>query len=709
MDLFFQPEVRFEKTSAAVDLPEDPNQWSKEILDELYKQVPFIADFHPHVRMERVDAERAYGIGAVEVSNQSESQDGTDPQMLSAAGIRSIRIPIVIKDGKLSPFDLLINDAGKTLPLTEARLRQAIFRPQMFDVTGQSPGDQSMIGQLYPPYRSNMGFGGGGVNISAGGMGKLGSFEEFLMSDDKPKPQEKTASFKSVVNFQRTGSILEKVAHSLRKVDLDNLWAQVEGDVGLRAAIARNKEAMVRPLAILTKEPPVVKTAEALLDAIKPTVTQIVKTAGGYTVKTASHLFWQPVHQQVTRGELVERFGEKVALAVDTAGSGTVAEGADASEEQELPDQPITQAGTYALSTADGNQVVGVVIPNLLDLDGGPLPISLFTNGSQATVQSEILGRPATDGIALPEGPPQGYGAFFTYDGSGAKALLPMKLTASYSDPGEPVTLVGETYDGRPVEVSVQPNIQDVTPVADGRVIVPEGWKWTPLDRAAEVSLAGADQEAAQVEMPEEGGEMPEQAAEPKPKKKTASAYITVRSDGNSFSFSGPAVEKLAERDRSFLNLDDALFLLAGLGVEQGYGATKLAHTLMGGGSERVVVGRFLKLASDELAWANRRASDVLSNVPNLKRDLLKEATTIPDPMAVDTVLSLGFINDENLLTYASYLPTIDDAQMKMCEILLGARLGIMPDVSESAIERAIRSTEEVIEGLRVVAFQGNS
>jgi hypothetical protein len=118
------------------------------VLQELFKQVPYIADFQPHVTMQKVDSERGYGLGQIEIANKSEAQLGTDEAMMDAAGIRSVRVPVVIKGNKLSPFDLLVNDVSKVLPLTESRLRQSLFRPQLFDVTSQTPGDQSMIGQL---------------------------------------------------------------------------------------------------------------------------------------------------------------------------------------------------------------------------------------------------------------------------------------------------------------------------------------------------------------------------------------------------------------------------------------------------------------------------------------------------------------------------------------------------------------------------------
>jgi hypothetical protein len=82
----------------------------------------------------------------------------------------------------------------------------------------------------------------------------------------------------------------------------------------------------------------------------------------------------------------------------------------------------------------------------------------------------------------------------------------------------------------------------------------------------------------------------------------------------------------------------------------------------------------------------------------------MKEAGVISDPTAVDTVLSLGFINPENVMTFVSFLPTIEESQLKLCDLLLASRVGM--GLSATALERAVRSTEEVIQGLKVLAFQ---
>ena len=104
MELFLDPRVEFEKVAAEVRLPESPDQWATEILQELYKQVPYISDFDPKIIMDRVDAEQGFGFGHVEVKNKTEAPDSASAESMEAAGIQEVRIPIVIKSGKLSPL-----------------------------------------------------------------------------------------------------------------------------------------------------------------------------------------------------------------------------------------------------------------------------------------------------------------------------------------------------------------------------------------------------------------------------------------------------------------------------------------------------------------------------------------------------------------------------------------------------------------------------
>lgn len=687
MDLFLKPKNDFEKTAGAVDLPEDPNAWPKEILDELYKQVPYISDFQPNVEMSKVDPEMAYGLGHIEVMNHT-SANPEQPESMISTNVRTLRIPVIIKDGALSPFDIFIDDTNRTLPLTEARLRQALFRPQIFDSVGEGPGDVSTVSQLYPPLRQSHGFGGGAMQ-----MAKIGSALESWLIDELEKqdggfrrPKEKVAS--ATPMFRKTGSMLSTISPTINQDDMQVFCTALEDEntrLYLRKNAAATKEAVGK---ILQSEPlSAEKLASFAESHLRPNVIQVSKVETGYLVKKANSAFWEPKFERIHRGQLVSQFGEKVALAVDTAGSVTMGETGTAEEATKAPLQPVIESGLYEVYDLEGKKIVGSVLTNLYDADGERVPLSLFSNGSQSTVQAEIFGNRMDGTVALSASKPFGTGVFFTLTGErGPEGTVPFTIHNSASMPGEPGVIHAETMEGTPIDLSIQ-EIAVPTATPEGRLLIPSSWSWTSLEGAAEVSLAG-------------GPESPEVAPE-----KAAALHVS-SSDGEAFTFWGEPVEKLASDERAQVDVDQALFLLTALGVDQRHSVQKLAAASSGLQPETLFVHRDLKpanlLREEVVKMAQVRHAD---RIP-LKRYLLKEAASIPDPAAVDVVLSLGFINEENLMTFVSYLPVIDDAQKKMCELLLGCRLGIS-EIPEGALERAIRSTEEVVEGLKVIAFQG--
>lgn len=666
--LFVDSTLEFEKISAEVTLPEDPNQWPTEILQELYKQVPYISDFDPDVIMDRVDAERRYGFGHVEVSNKTEIQEAPEHAVSQAAGIRHVRIPIIIKEGKLQPFDIIVTDQSKMVPLTERRLRQSLFRPQLFDVTSRTPGDQSMISQLYPPYRQNYGFGGGGSVMTAG-MGKEG---------------------------QKTGSVLAAILPTINTSDYEKFAKEVATPL-MKAAFYANRAGMQPSIEVLSKfEPKNLATrGEKIAAAMKPSVVQITHHDGsGYTLKTASSFLWAPTERDIDRGELVKLVGVEVALEIDKHGSVTMGE--EAEMESDLPenDNPelIKDYGIYKVQDSDGRHLIGFCFPNLLDTDGEPMPLTLFTNGSQAAVQGEVVGVKVSEGAALFEGRPRGHGVFYKVLPNGkAVATVPLDLSASVSGEAmDGMTLVGEDMNGMELHVQIQPGLAKITKSDETTMLVPDDWSWLPLDKAEPVVLADQPDVFDKVAQ-----------------KVDKSLAIELRAGGPStFSISGGPVDKLAHDEKQFLGIDDTLFLLAGVGIAPGYGIQKMGEAVQFHQPIRIFATKSIQPAEEAHQQMYEKAASMLERMP-VRKFFVKEAAAIPDPTAVDTVLSLGFINPENVLTFISYIPVLDEAQSKLCELLVSARLGAQ-DIPTSALERTVRGLEETLEGLHTLAFQNN-
>ena len=811
--LYIEPaRVVFEKNAAEVTLPEDANSWPNEIMQELYKQVPYIADFESEVIMDRVDAERGYGFGHVEVHNKTELQSGANPAAQEAVGVQSARIPVIIADRKLYPFDVLVTSDSKMLPLNEGRMRQALFRPQAFDVTSRTPGDMSMVGQLYPPYRQNYGFGGGGVGMSVG-MGKEGSqklawgagyadihypegvphlritesasgnqkqkgmkswfhedvpehlrhkiqlgwvnavpgdpdqrgeysadfsiplaearkhpslarhirdaeeyeearkkwraknkfssvsaLEEFLsektaapLVPNSTAPTNIGTKVKDLVPQFKVGSILSAILPTINAEDHAKFASALE-DPRTQSSYIDARAFTAPSLSKLSqfKAANLQKIAGAIEARLRPNVVQVVKLAKGYRLKTASTLFWSPKETELDRGGVVRMLGEKLALAADVSGSVTVADGPSVSEEEGPETMPVIVSafGLYRVKNEEGQELVGYVFPNLLDLDGTSLPVALFTNGSATAMQESIAGEAVGKDSGLVFGPAKGHGMFVRqHENGGVDAMVPMTIKGGYSEGGSNKMHV-ETYDGREVFVEVQPNIQEPTEV-EGTCIVPEDFKWLPL---------GGDS-VVLVEHPEDWGQAKEAAR--------AYASVVLRAGGdNSFTLEGIPLAKFASDERSFLSLDDTLFLLAGLGTDLKYASEKIAQAIFERAPVQVRTGRGIKTASEARREATSVAMGKTAALANFPRpSLIKEAAFIQDPLAVDTVLSLGFINPENIMTFVAYLPQIDQSQSRLCELLIAARMGLS-DVPKSPLEKSIKSIEEVIEGLRVLAFQ---
>jgi len=1125
MDLFLDKHVpTFEKIAAEVELPEDPNQWPRELLQELHKQVSFISDFDPRIVMDRVDAEKGYGFGHFEVGNRMSDPDA--PQATrDVTGAKSARIPIIISEGRLKPFDLVINDQSKIFPLTEPRLRQALFRPQMFDMEAKGPGDESIVGRLYPPMRQSNYVGGamavpgsGGMVVQgSAGMGKLGGRAErsgavavgmvgkhqqkmrslrqagddegaqaermrhqtamrtgkmcktaeeqwndfvtggetrepgftawdgqhietagdaeqrqrvrtggdleaalgndgvfgAVLSDQNrqamgmptrgpiagtdgpqgyqrrraalhhiaggrmkqaamrlriPEPEEAIkgqkveghkprytgsmgpdGKIKKVasamywennyekdessgnyvpknysgdvrhVTFQHKGSgesrtflmpkahfeqmqkdqgykkmdrakkaqledidqetlaraigmlrqptmakenikerLRAKTAEMIVDVAIDKLAtvlsAQMRGQIKaknfavrprggepkyplpdleharnaltrvrqygtpgekaqvykavtdrypalatrsgvvpekqqrkaekkldlapgsesqkkekpeqrIKAAAVEGTPEALKPFQVPVKrdkeeraddkkedkavgkgldaidegtsekergrmlskedkekaasvlssilptinesdflsfaeacEPEEVKIAmlrnTPMLEAVgvlarwepradvdvgsmaKQSVAQAARLEDGtYRVKYASHLYWEPRTVIMDRGSLYDAIGDAV-MQVDLHGSVTMVKGAqvgDDGPEQDHP-EPIEDFGMWRVQTTDGKDVVGFAIPNLIDLDGTPLPLVLFTNGSASAVQGDMVGVRSGGEPNLPKGPEQGHGAFVRVRDNGkAEATVPIEIEASVTDENGGSWLA-EDFQGRPVTIRKQPNIQMPMKV-DDVVLLPESFRWMPLGGEGLELVDGVESFGKQAE---------------------AVRYmlsVEIRGGGGTFSIDGPPVEKLASAERHFVDLDAAAFLLGGLGVAPALAMRKLSEAKYLERPIRARVGRMIKTGSARRSAAVKTAASRRTN------------QLFPDPTAVDTVLSLGFINPENVTAFINALPRLEDGQSRMCAMLIGARLGLK-EVPEGALEKAVQATEEVLDGLKVLAFQ---
>lgn len=669
MDLFLDNPKGLQKFAAAFTrLSENPDDWQSEIMNELYRQAPYVGDFDPKIVINELDPERRYAIGAVEVTNKLAVNPLEYSVSSGAQGMNLAMIPIIVNEGKMSPLDTFIQN-GKAQPLTEDRIKRAMFRPQVFEAAAERPGDQDMLNILYPPYRS------GGFGLGNARVGQL----------ETPKTSSVRPEF-----------LVDVIRETVKEADVEKLETALNEDKELRYALLDNDatRGWLAKLAIdhISKKgnPKAVKLASAedmlkeALHAIPPKVIQITKVAGGFRIKTANSDNLLPQEEEVDRPTAMGTVGSDVVNKVER--NGTVTISTNPAVKDTLDDatvKVVDEFGEYKVKTQDGKELVGWVFPNCLDLDGHNLAIAVFSNGSESAFQEDIAGSLVGKGSNLIDEDPKGFGCFYLARGGSAIAMVPMTIMGVVQGPDGKENYHAQTIMGAEVQVQLVPGLQEVSPMSESVFAIPEDCGWMPMR------------------------EMTELASDPGEFGKTAEAQRlphkveVMWESGGTYSMRGQLAEKLAQvLPCKFINHDQAMFNLAILGVEPEFARTKLASAKKLSRWCSIDGVRPVTFAAEKYAEAEQRAGKYIERLPKINVLMLKEAASLDDPLSVDRVLSIGFLNPENVSTFVSYLPEFEDTLNRLSELLIAARLGLS-NVDVGALERVTRHLDKVIDGLR--------
>jgi hypothetical protein len=641
--LFLDTKLMFEKVAGPmVRLSDDSQKWEQEITQEAFKQLPFLSDFEIHVVLDRVDEERGYAFGSVELIPKSQMTF----EERKERPLDKVHVPLVIRDQMLCPLDVFIHNK-QYHPLTEARLRSALFRPDTFDAARMRPPEPSIYSDLQPPLGDGR-IGGGGIKLA-------------MLTPLLP---------------QLHGTVLQ------RHIDRVKIAMQ---DPSIRSVVASAGDGVKAAFASAARmtATDVVKSAEAALAGIRPNVVQFLKLANGkFLMKWANTEAYAPQQEEVDPQQANSLLGDPdMVTRVEADGSVTVSP--DAAVKQTLDTGDIKAAdqfGLWSVQDTTGNTLVGWVFPQLLSFELQPLPLTLFSNGSQHALQEHVAGKLVGKSTDIPKGVPQGYGCFYFIDHGNAKAFVPMNIQSSFRRPDGGVGYTATLDTGEQIMVYCAPELQTVQATGEGEYAVPTTMCWLPLK--------------AQVDLVEE----PTMFA--KTAERNWTSTVELLGEGGVFSFRGPAVAKLAANQKTFLNRHDAEFIGVGLGIQPDSLKTAMAKVADGRKPEGFFGVRSIVPLEEKIAEAKRKVAAAIAEIDIKNFDLIKEAAILDDALTTDKVLALGFLNAENVATFVDMLPGLEAAASRIAEMLIASRLG-MKDVPEVALERLLRAIDEVILGLR--------
>lgn len=644
MDPLFLDKMNHEMDKEAAPLArlsENADDWQQEIISELHKQAPYVGEYRTRLIMRELDPQKRYAQGAVEVSSKTAANPRDEK---GPPHINKCHIPVVVNGGRLSPLDVFIHNE-RMWPLNKDRLRRAMFRPQAFEASRRGVGDQSIAASLLPPER---GMASGYVKESS--------------------------------------PLVPRIVDTLNVHDYAVLEKELADDPQLQARLMKCAGA-VGVIGLLAANPPQRSgkdfVKQAVL-AIPPTVIQVSKISEGFRVKTANPTSLTPLTQDMDRPTAVETVGQDVVRKVEDGGAVTVSTNAAVKDVMyEASIKQVEEFGQYKVHTKDGRELVGWVFPRVMDLDGTQLPKAVFSNGSESAFQEAVAGALVSKSDNLIDSPPEGLGVFYLARQGSAVALVPVTVEAEMVDPDNAKKFVASTIMGERVELYPTTDIHTVAPIAKGKYAIPNDMGFMPLTGMTKL-----------VESPD--GFARQESATKLPK----TAQLSW--DGSGYNLRGMGVTKLATAmPCDFIDHDQAMFNLVVLGLAPHEAREKLA-TARHRGALKIIVDPVTTTA-ERYDQAKLAAAEVLKFMPP-KAHLLKLAAEVDDPTSVDHVLSLGFLNPENLDVFLDAVPDLETTLSKLCEMLVAARLGLRVD--SASLERGIKNMEAVIQGLKALTRQ---
>lgn len=638
-------------SSIAAILSDTPEEWEHEIEGRAFEALPFLSRYDAVVRLDAVEPQQGYAVGSVEVSNFTDRRlppGGVDP----SRSVQMVRIPIVVREKRLAPLDLFLR-GKRVYPLTENRLSAAIFRADVFDAIDEAPPDRSLVNMLYPPHRISFGLHGG-MNV--------------------------TDKFASV-------AILPEILPLSRPEDIDRVKEAVADPEILLGYLQSGRGSFPKMMRTFQLPDQQEKLAAAVKEEFAvPNVLQFrLLHSGKVGVKLAQSEAFE-IQEDKLDPEIAELMvGSKITRQLKDGETVTVSTNPVVREDLNMEKlECIEDFGEWRVRTLDGRWLMGWVFPTVLDWGGTQLPISLFTNGSEWSLQESIAGSRVGQGTNLPTGLPQGVGCLIAISDGRALATAPFEVAEQVDS-----TDVGITYrcaDSRGLlfNFTFAPDLKKIMGIGPDEYAVPDSMKFMPIT-----------------------GQMVPLESDPDVLSKVAKAILgqqrlEIRHSGSTYSVVGSAFTKLGHTQRESIGKDEAVFLCCLAGLTPNYAEECLTKAASVGRVEVFGCRKVLPL-DERLAAFEAARTEIEDLVPNLRQDTVKIAAVIGDPMAVDNLLSLNFVTVDNVRRFIQYAPELEYMETRLAEMLLASRFGLT-EVPEEALERALTALEEVIVGLKTLS-----
>jgi hypothetical protein len=665
-DLFLRESTNHD--ASMVSLPQDLDLWPEVIVKNIYEKFPVARTMSLKVSFLKKNEEMGVATGSVEVTNKKLN--------------KSLYIPVIIKNFKMYPLDIvMVPDKSKkeefdTRPLVKSTIEEYFFNNRVFDSLSK-PVDK--LKQYFNAANENLVF--------------------------PPRYRHAYAS----------AQIVDALSGSVDKKDLENVKSFIEKEASYLVGYEKRSNLGV------IKKLLNVKVAEKSQDDIIKNVSIIKKDLSNkYKVVSVSDEAYSPIVSELNKEELKNSLSDKVERPEDTIheveqngermvfndlkpGPNIAVLGGDRPENYELPKEKVSDAnvlGCYKVQDKNGVFHEGVVIPNIVQFDMKTLPHKIFVNNRKSAFQTKIMGIPVEHKHPMKELPFSdiniGLSGTFVYaNKKNAIATTPLTIKSIFdSDNGK--MIVAETFLGSIVKIKMDfgmvkteeesgmsnVGVRKIVKVNDYYVL-PYGFKFVSMEDLTTLV------------------EEPIYFTEKMASWKMAGPQVRIIHTGHSqFALKGGEFRKMAHKigwDVTNLNPSQTVFLLAANKCP----LDKIAEALnKAGKSGESKIKGLKKVKWHGKSFPCKKASAFKKEIDKIKVNLFKEASFFEDSQVVDSILSLNFINSQNVNKFINFIPLFEQVTKMLAQTLLGCRLG-MKEIPEEATVVAMKKMVEVLEGLQ--------
>jgi len=700
MENLFSEDPQFRRVQYK-KLSDNVKEWQEEIGALVSEKLPKDLGLDVTMVFQNVDEEKGYAVGSAVAKDRNSG--------------KSIGVPVIVKSWHLAPIDLFFSE-GKVYPLTDKNVAKSFFQNSIgAGIATRKPppnmADDSFADNQTPPL--------GGKYSYSSPLSMIKLLEGTLGGEDLELMKEAVAKQPSLLGaFHKHGTfdVICKFAAENPKQDMQDTINKkraqslftVKKDGPDAYRLYSSSDEVYDPCMIATDRQGLknwIELKRAELWDFEKDPLHSIDTYGHFTIEPPKSPYG------------VECDGP-TGSGVDGSGSYGASLGKHRNPwvfdplQDDLSVNTIDKFGRYGVRDADGVLAKGWVIPNVVSFDGKPVSTKLFLGKALASIQGRICGialQDSDDDVALqPDRPDTGkIGTLLYREGDRVLATVPFQVT-SVTVYKKMRSLGVVDYKGNIANLIISPNIEGMIRVADTQksALGPLLGSGANYIVSAKMSFVRMPRLCSVSDSPDEFNKLTVGHLDDNP--------VKVASANGRFIFRGGEIPRYAAGpartggygpfrkiafDFNSLAKHEAQFLLRTWGLNH----EKTAE-VMNGASKHITLEvhhlNFKPMPHEvKLASIDPARQRIISSMKTPVDELLKIAANLEDAQTVDSVLGLGFLNEENISRFASVRPMLWEVCHMLGKLLLGSRMG-MNDIPEEATRSALTHLQRVIDGL---------